>query len=185
MLRPAPSAFALLAVVAGMTLLVPCPSADAASERQVSRVLIKKDAHVLQLLSSASGREEVVRSYKVAIGPGGAGPKLREGDQVTPVGRYHVTMHQPSTYRVFLRLDYPNAEDYRRFASLKASGVLPKHAKIGGDIGIHGPPVTLPDERKSSLKEHDWTLGCIAVDDDEIADIARRVRDGTPVDIED
>ena len=121
----------------------------------------------------------------VAIGPGGAGPKLREGDKVTPVGRYHVIRHQPSQYKVFLRLDYPNATDRARFTRLKREGALPKEATIGGDIGIHGPPVTLSPAVKPLLKMTDWTLGCIAVDDDEISEIAARVPDGTIVDIED
>lgn len=163
------------------------PVANASPQKRVTRVLVKKEEHTMQLLSSSGpgGEEEVVASYKVAIGPGGAGPKKREGDMVTPVGRYHVTMRAPSKYKIFLRLDYPNAEDYKRFAALKQSGELPKDARIGGDIGIHGPPVSLPEPQKSSLKEYDWTAGCIAVNDDEISEIARLVRDGTPVDIED
>jgi murein L,D-transpeptidase YafK len=94
-------------------------------------------------------------------------------------------MHQPSQYRVFLRLDYPNAEDRRRFESLRASGEISRDAKIGGDIGIHGPPVTMAPEDKPGLKAFDWTWGCIALDDAEILEVARRVKDGTPVDIED
>ena len=33
---------------------------------------------------------------------------------------------------VFMRIDYPNAADRRRFAELKAKGVLPRSATIGG-----------------------------------------------------
>jgi murein L,D-transpeptidase YafK len=155
--------------------------APAAGERRVTRIVINKQEHTLELKAG----EDTLASYKVALGPGGPGPKLREGDKVTPVGRYHVMMHQPSQYRVFLRLDYPNADDVRRFAALKASGDLPKSAKIGSDIGIHGPPVAMPDADKPGLKAYDWTWGCIALDDAEILEVARRVKDGTPVDIED
>ena len=49
----------------------------------------------------------------------------------TPVGRYHITMHQPSQYKIFLRLDYPTAEDFKRFNALKAAGSLPANARIG------------------------------------------------------
>jgi L,D-peptidoglycan transpeptidase YkuD (ErfK/YbiS/YcfS/YnhG family) len=35
------------------------------------------------------------------------------------------------------------------------------------------------------MKLSDWTAGCIAVDDDEISEVARLVKDGTVVDIED
>jgi murein L,D-transpeptidase YafK len=155
--------------------------APAAGEKRVTHIVIKKKEHMLELKAG----EDILASYKVALGPGGPGPKLREGDKVTPVGRYHVTMHQPSQYRVFLRLDYPNADDVRRFAALKSSGELPRGAKIGGDIGIHGPPVAMAETDKPGLKAYDWTWGCIALDDAEILDVARRVKDGTPVDIED
>ena len=131
-----------------------------------------------------AGKDEA-KVYSVAIGPGGDGPKKREGDMVTPVGRYHVTMHQPSQYKIFLRLDYPNADDWARFNKLKASGSLPKNAHIGGDIGIHGPPVRLPTEVRAKLKDVDWTAGCIALDDAEIEEVSKLVPDGTVVDIED
>lgn len=152
---------------------------------RITRVRIKKGEHVMQLLSRSPDGERTVASYRVAIGPGGPGPKRREGDRVTPVGRYHVTAHQPSRYKFFLRLDYPNDEDRRRFAALKKSGELPASARIGGDVGIHGPPVSLDEEQKARLVEYDWTLGCIALGEAEIIEVARLVRDGTPVDIED
>ena len=139
----------------------------------------------MQLLApDARGVEAIVASYKVAIGPGGPGPKRQEGDMTTPVGRYHITMHQPSQYRIFLRLDYPTSADHRRFAMLKERGDLPPAARIGGDIGIHGPPVSMSEGAKAALKELDWTAGCIAVTEDEILEVARLVGDGTVVDIE-
>jgi len=122
-----------------------------------------------------------VVAFQVAIGPGGDGPKGREGDNVTPVGRYHVVSRTPSQYTIFMRLDYPNAQDRARFNERKAKGELPRGATIGGDIGIHGSPASF----KAGHKARDWTWGCVAVDDDEIRAIARLVPDGTQVDIED
>lgn len=150
-------------------------TADAAPARKATRVLVKKSAHTMTLLGKD---DELLGTYKVSIGPGGSGHKRREGDMVTPVGRYHITMHQPSRFKIFLRLDYPNAQDWERFRDLKKKGALPDGATIGGDIGIHGgtPP---------AYKERDWTLGCVAVEDDEIVEIAKRVPDGVVVDIED
>jgi murein L,D-transpeptidase YafK len=150
-------------------------AAEPAPPKKAARILVKKSEHTMQLLG-ADG--ELLATYKVSLGPGGAGHKRREGDMVTPVGRYHVTMRQPSVFKIFLRLDYPNAEDRARFERLKKAGELPRGATIGGDIGIHGgtPP---------AAKERDWTLGCVAVEDDEIVAIARLVPDGTIVDIDD
>lgn len=144
-----------------------------------TRVVVLKNAHELVLYHG----DTVLHRYRAAIGPGGGGFKHREGDKVTPVGHYHVTMHQPSRYHLFLRLDYPNTDDRARFTKLVASGELPKDATIGGDIGIHGAPPQA--EWKPIHKTVDWTLGCVAVDDAEIEEIGSLVKDGTPVDIED
>jgi murein L,D-transpeptidase YafK len=168
-----------------LLVVVPTGSVGAASsaptEARVTRLRVVKGAHAMQLLRGG----EVVRSYRVAIGPGGAGPKTREGDRVTPVGRYRIVARHASQFRIFLLLDYPNASDRARFTRMKERGELPRGATIGGAIGIHGPPVSLPEEDKRTLNESDWTLGCVAASDDDIREIARLVPDGTPVDIED
>jgi murein L,D-transpeptidase YafK len=150
-------------------------TAHAAPPKKATRIHVKKSAHLMKLLGKD---DEVLGVYTVSIGPGGYGYKKREGDMVTPVGRYHVTMHQPSQFKIFLRLDYPNAQDWERFKTLKKEGALPNGAKIGGDIGIHGgtPP---------TLQGRDWTAGCVGVLDDEIVEIAKLVPDGVVVDIED
>jgi len=164
----------VLLLVLGLTV-----SASADVPQRATRILVRKTAHELVLYRG----DVVVKRYQAAIGPGGAGVKHREGDKVTPVGHYHVTMHQPSQFHLFLRLDYPNAEDRKRFAGLVASGQLPKEATVGSDIGIHGAPPQ--PEWKTTHKLVDWTLGCVAVDDGEIDEIGGLVADGTPVDIED
>lgn len=159
--------------------------ARALAPPKASRVLVKKSEHVLLLYApSRDGRETVIARYSVAIGPGGLGPKRKEGDMTTPVGRYHVVSHEASQYRTFLRLDYPTVDDWRRFALAKERGELPANARIGSDIGIHGPPRALDVATRAALKSHDWTAGCIALDDHEIDELARSVTNGTVVDIE-
>ncbi len=156
--------------------------AQPVSRLHVTRMHLSKSTHQLTLLDGDS----VVATYVASLGPGGPGFKRREGDDVTPVGHYHVLSHQASKYRVFLRLDYPNADDRARFAALKAAGVLPARATIGGDIGIHGTPQGREYDRdRANFRGADWTAGCIGVQDDEIDEIAGAVRDGTVIDIED
>ena len=144
----------------------------------VTRVRVVKSAHVLELYAG----ETLIERDPVAIGPGGAGPKLQEGDRVTPVGHYHLVARHPSEhFHIFLLVDYPNQADRERFAARKASGEIPRDAHIGGDVGVHGgSPSSWPDG-----KIQDWTAGCIAVDDATIERIAARVKDGTDLDIED
>jgi murein L,D-transpeptidase YafK len=148
----------------------------------VTRLHLSKSTHMLTLLDG----DTLVASFQASIGPGGPGFKKQEGDNVTPVGRYHVVAHQASRFRIFLRLDYPNADDQARFLAMKANGELPKDARIGGDIGIHGTPQEHKyDDERASFRGVDWTAGCVAVQDDEIDRIAAWVPDGTIIEIED
>lgn len=153
-------------------------AASAQTNPTITRIHVKKSTHTLELLADKT----VVRSYKVSIGPGGSGPKHREGDKVTPTGRYYVGGAIPSQFHLFMWVSYPNEDDKKRFDSLKAKGELPKDATIGGAIGIHG----VGSKSYAGIhKQSDWTLGCIALDDDEIEEVSRLVKPGTALDIED
>jgi murein L,D-transpeptidase YafK len=76
-----------------------------------------------------------------------------------------------SAYHLSLKVSYPNAED-RAFAA--ARGRSP-----GGDIFLHGQPNSLPAGRVPG----DWTDGCIALSNAEIAELWRIVPDGTTIEI--
>jgi murein L,D-transpeptidase YafK len=170
--------------ILALLLLTTLPAAADATHAgpHVTRVHLTKSTHALTLFDG----DQVVASFHASIGPGGPGFKRREGDNVTPVGRYHVQSHQASQYRIFLRLDYPNADDRARFAALKASGELPPSARIGSDIGIHGTPQSHEwDGERDRFRDVDWTAGCVAVQDEEIDRIAALVSDGTVIEIED
>lgn len=172
----------LAAITLGLGLSAGAAGAAPGKLPQVNRIVIDKSDHKLWLFED----DKELAAYDVSIGPGGPGYKRQEGDRVTPVGSYRVIAHQVSkSFKIFLRLDYPNAEDHARFKALKASGELPKTATIGGDIGIHGQPQHFNAEQKASLIGEDWTLGCISVTDSEITDIARSVKNGTVVEIRD
>ena len=139
--------------------------------QKADSILILKKDHVMQLLSGG----KVIRTYKVALGQGGLAPKEREGDARTPEGHYTIDSRtDTSHYHKTLHVSYPNAEDHKRAAKL---GVSP-----GGAIMIHG----LPNGKGwvgAAHRMYDWTLGCIAVTDDEIDEIWNLVPLGTPVEI--
>jgi len=159
----------LIFCVSGFSGVRPDSSAQKL-ERADSILILKKD-HLMELL--AGGR--VIRSYKVALGQGGLAPKQREGDARTPEGHYVIdAKYEHSAYHKALHVSYPNGEDRKRAARL---GAPP-----GGAIMIHGLP-----KGKSWIgaghRLYDWTLGCIAVTDQEIDAIWVLVPVGTPVEI--
>lgn len=149
---------------------VPPESTALKPERADSIVIFKKN-HVMELLAGG----KVTRTYKVALGQGGLAPKQREGDARTPEGHYVIdAKFEHSAYHKALHVSYPNAQDRKRSARL---GVPP-----GGAIMIHG----LPNGKGwvgAGHRLYDWTLGCIAVTDQEIDEIWTLVPVGTPVEI--
>lgn len=159
------------------TTFVPLGS-TASPPAAVDEIRIDKSDHELSLVAQGN----VVKKYKVAIGPGGAGPKRMEGDKVTPVGTYKVSGRIKGLFHNFLVVSYPNDADRRRFAEAKARGEIPAGRTIGNGIGIHGVGVK---EWNGAHKESDWTLGCIALDDREIDEVASMVKDGTKIVITD
>jgi murein L,D-transpeptidase YafK len=98
-----------------------------------------------------------------------------ERDARTPEGRYLIdSRNVASAYHKALHISYPNADDRKRAAKL---GVSP-----GGAVMIHG----LPNGKGwlgGAHRLYDWTLGCIAVTDQEIDEIWNLVPTGTPVEI--
>ena len=146
------------------------PGLGPAAER-ADRVLVLKAARRLILY-----REEVeLAGYDIALGRNPRGHKQREGDGRTPEGRYRIDWRNPqSRYHLSLHISYPDADDRARAA---ARGQDP-----GAMIMIHGLPNGFGSLGAAALLR-DWTEGCIAVTNDAIAEIWRRVPNGTPVDI--
>jgi murein L,D-transpeptidase YafK len=110
----------------------------------------------------------LVADYYTTLGKRGT-DKLREGDQKTPIGVYHVTSSIPGSKLPDLYgwgafpIDYPNAWDRRS-------------AKTGHGIWLHGVPAE--NYARAPLASD----GCIALANDEIAELARHVQPGvTPV----
>jgi len=159
-------AWFLLCALAGLA-----QSRQTAAPEKADSILILKKDHVMELLAGG----KVIRTYKVALGQGGLAPKEREGDGRTPEGHYIIdAKYAASHYHKALHVSYPNAEDRKHAAKLK---VPP-----GGAIMIHG----LPNGKGwvgAAHRAFDWTLGCIAVTDEEIDEIFEMVPVGTPVEI--
>lgn len=152
-------------------LLAAAAHAETELRSRADFVLVDKSDHTLSLFA----RGRLLRTYRVALGGGGLAPKTREGDHLTPEGRYRIDGRLAhSSFHRALHISYPSPADRRRAQAL---GVRP-----GGAIMIHG----LPNGMSWLGARHrlsDWTNGCIAVTDEEIEEIWRAVPDGTAVEI--
>jgi hypothetical protein len=114
--------------------------------------------------------------FDAELGKNWVGDKRVKGDNATPEGMYKITKKldgRKTKYYKALLIDYPNDEDIQRFNSEIASGTLPRNAKIGGLIEIHG----------NGGKGIDWTEGCIALTDKEMDAVYKITKVGTPVTI--
>lgn len=147
------------------------PPAPALVPSVADHILVEKAAHRMTLFSA--GRP--VRTYRVALGQGGLGPKRRQGDDKVPEGRYYITGRNPeSDYHLSLRIGYPTLP---QVLVAERRGI-----DLGGDIMIHGLPNGLGSVGARHL-ETDWTRGCIAVTNDEIEEIWQLVPDWAIIEI--
>jgi len=137
----------------------------------VDRVLVVKHERRLYLLRE--GR--TVGEYPVRLGRNPFGHKQREGDFRTPEGEYRLVRRNPrSQFFLSIELSYPSEEDSRR---AQVRGVPP-----GGLIMIHGQP-NVPRKSPAYYAANDWTDGCIALSNPDMADIWGRTAIGTPIEI--
>lgn len=134
-----------------------------------------------------------VKMYPVALSPSNPeGDKVREGDGGTPEGRFFIcesirNPRQPKYGARSMRLSYPDIEDARRglkdnlidyqtyvgIVQAVKTGQMPnQRTPLGSSIRIHGGGSKI-----------DWTLGCIALNDDDIIDLFGRVPDKVRVEI--
>ncbi len=138
--------------------------------RGARAIVVVKDRHSLTLYDD--GRP--VKTYRAELGYRSISHKTRAGDAATPEGRYRIVSRKArSTYYKALVLDYPNAEDRARFERLRRKGEIPRWAKPGGLIEVHG----------DGGRGKDWTRGCVALRNGDMDDLFRRVEAGTPVTI--
>lgn len=137
----------------------------------VALVHVEKAARRLTLLDEEG---HVLRAFSgLQFGPVPVGPKRFAGDGRTPEGRYTIDYgNEGSAYWLSLHISYPGPAD-RAYAA--AHGASP-----GGAIFLHGQPNSLHYGRIAG----DWTLGCIALSNEEIEQLWALVPDGTPIQID-
>lgn len=153
------------------------------------RVLVKKSERKLYLYEIRSGRERLRKTYQIALGNSPVGHKKRQGDGATPEGDYYITHRNPkSNYYLSLGVSYPNIHDAdeglknRLITTEQHQAVVnairnrakpPQNTRLGGDIFIHGGGA-----------RSDWTLGCVALENEDIKELFDLLPLKTPVRIE-
>ncbi|MCK6546119.1 L,D-transpeptidase family protein [Myxococcota bacterium] len=171
---------ALVAIPAFLAIVLVPPSAHAKRPEHVLRIF--KSERKMQLEVGGA----VVKTYRVGLGGAPVGDKERQGDLKTPEGELYVAWKNAgSSFHRFLGLSYPmpqhaerghaeglvtKAEVKRIVEATRARRMPPQDTKLGGWVGIHGGGGLF-----------DWTLGCVAISDDEIEDLFGRIATGDRV----
>jgi murein L,D-transpeptidase YafK len=148
-------------------------SADGGASRLpvADRVVVYKSARRLELLRG----DEVLRSYKVALGLQPTGGKERAGDFRTPEGNYRlIRRNARSDFFLSIQISYPGPDDLKR---ARVNGWQP-----GGSVMIHGLPNQLKRE-PTYYETRDWTDGCIAVSNADMVEIWLLTQNDIPIDI--
>jgi murein L,D-transpeptidase YafK len=147
-------------------------------------IVVHKNKRLLELYSDG----QLLRSYRVGLGFNPVDDKQREGDGSTPEGDFYVFVKNPrSAYYLSLGISYPNIEDADRgirdgliskaqhrkiVAAIRNKKAPPQYTALGGLIYIHG-----------NGSQSDWTLGCVAMENEDMKELYDLIDVGTAVKI--
>ncbi len=141
------------------------------------RIVIDKSDYELHVYDSKGW----YATYPVVFGNDPMKDKKMEGDRCTPEGNFKIINKRPhDKWSRFLALDYPTPADLEKFNQRKQRGEIPKNAKPGGAIGIHG---TWPNDDMVVDRYKNWTLGCISLKNGDVQELYKYITVGTPVHI--
>ena len=145
---------------------------DWSRKNRAHAIVISKADRVLTVYKS--GRK--VLTYPIRLGSKGIRAKQYYGDGATPEGEYRIQRKRGPGQTPYFRaliLDYPNAEDRRRFEEAQQAGLIPKNRQMPGLIQLHGIAQGITDQ----------PYGSIVLDNPQIAVLFAQVAVGTPVNI--
>ena len=120
-------------------------------------------------------------TYPVVFGSKNLDDKMMEGDRRTPEGTFHIASKRPhEKWDKMMLIDFPTKPDIDKFNERKAKGLIPRNAKIGGGIAIHG---TWPHDDMAVDLYQNWTNGCIALKNEDVDELYDLLPIGTTVQI--
>ena len=138
---------------------------------EINKIVVLKAKRQMLVYS----RGILLKSYQVSLGAESIGHKEFQGDKKTPEGIYYINDKNPNSgWHKNLGVSYPNKIDQLH---AKKTG-----KSAGGDIKIHGMNKNTAFLGKFH-RWFDWTLGCIAVTNEEIDELYQAVKIGTPIEI--
>jgi len=140
-------------------------------------IIIDKSDYEMQIYDDTGW----LATYPVVFGSKDLTDKMMEGDKRTPTGEFKVLVKKTNKrWGLELLLDYPNEECTKKFNERKQKGLIPKNARIGDGIAIHG---TRPGSEWAVDNYINWTDGCISVRYSEMKEIYDLIPQGTKVTI--
>jgi murein L,D-transpeptidase YafK len=147
-----------------------------------------------QFLLLVMVNDVVVKAYPVALSGNPVGDKMSQGDKKTPEGRYQVLKHVSPSYGLSFYVCYPNRADaLRAFLSdqlsygefkrielaLQRSNPPPRGTPLGSQILIHTTRAAID----SCATCVNWSLGCIVMEPEDLAELLALVPWRTPIEL--
>ena len=159
-------------LLAGTAVYYFYPETALTAGKPVDKLVVYKSKR--QLLAYSNG--ELLKTYNIALGRQPLGHKEVEGDGKTPEGLYTINAKNANSgYHKNLGISYPNAADIAHAKSLDKP--------TGGDVKIHGFKNGIKLSPGKFHRLTNWTLGCIAVTNEEVDELYNAVAIGTPIEI--
>lgn len=141
-------------------------------EKKQVALIVDKASQSLYVIENGALREK----FSIELGFNTHKDKIMQGDGTTPEGVYTVSIKkdigQTRYYKAFY-FDYPSSLDRKEFVEAIKSNQIPKDAKIGGDLEVHG----------LGGKGYNWTGGCIALTNENMDLLFRYGKRGTRITI--
>lgn len=154
-------------------------------EMKNPRIVVKKADRKLELFDG----EKLIKTYRIGLGFAPVGDKEKQGDGKTPEGEFYIfTKNDKSKFYLSIGVSYPSTEDAERglrenliskkqrdeiVEAIKNKKTPLQNTKLGGEIYIHG-----------NGSSSDWTLGCVALEDEEMKELFDAIPVGASVRIE-
>jgi len=138
-------------------------------------ILVIKSSYELQIFD----QDGWYATYPAVFGSKSLDDKMVQGDRKTPEGTFHILSKRPhEKWDKIMDLDYPTASDRAKFNQRKAQGLIPKSARIGDGIAIHG---TWPHDEVAVDAYQNWTNGCVSLKCEDMDEVYTMAPVGTKV----